>query len=122
MNTSPKSKIEHNKTIKVEIDYSYDSIKLDSVKQHEIMLMSIHHFWMDEIKKGYLFVSSRNLEIVSLNTITIHLTSAMSEKVVRKNLEAMNLAAYFAVHPERLGEQYELMAKFYSEKEQSNHA
>lgn len=97
--------------------YGYDSIKLEAVKQHEIMLMSIHHFWMSEIKKARLFVSSEKKH--SLNVITIRLTSAMVPSKVKQLLEAMNLAAYFAVHPDRLSEQYELAAKTFVREEQS---
>lgn len=110
---SPQSKIKKLQTVKVEIDYSYDSINMDSIKQHEIMLMSIHNFWRDEIKAGYLFVSSVEQKSLQLNTITIRLTSIMSEKVSRQLLEAMNLAAYYATHPDKLVEQYEAAAKFF---------
>lgn len=94
-----------------QFQYSYDSVKLEAVKQHEVMLMSIHKFFMDGIKRGWMIVSSKENEYAELNTITIEIQKTFRPEIVKNTLEAMNTTAYYACYPERMAEEYELAAK-----------
>jgi len=89
----------------------YDSVRLISVRQHETMLVAIHNFYMEEIKKGRMFVSSELDNRSELNIIKIELSNQMNENIVADFLEAMNTAAYYALQPDQCGEFFEAAAK-----------
>lgn len=90
---------------------AYDSVSFESVRQHEIVLMTIIRTFANETAKELIFIKSTHNSGMELNVIEMSISERMSMTRVVEIVEAINLAAYYAVHPERLGQEYELASK-----------